>query len=94
MHNYVTNACVEALVLAQDQFKPLCGSWDYTDWDEIDYSKIKELHFRQMAEKRRQEAQVATGRSCLKCPSFLKHVSDECLSITTELTLAVRNGAR
>ena len=64
----------DALKLAQDQFLPLCGSWDYEDWDEYDYSKIKSLKFRELAEARMKEGQNAVSKECLKCPNFLKHV--------------------
>ena len=67
----------EALELARNQFVPLCGSWNYNDWDEFDYGKIKNLNFREIDDQRRKEGQVATERECLKCPDFLKHVSTE-----------------
>jgi antiviral helicase SKI2 len=67
----------DALKLAQDQFLPLCGSWDYEDWDEYDYSKIKSLKFRELAEARMKEGQNAVSKECLKCPNFLKHFAQE-----------------
>ncbi|KAF2871895.1 NUC185 domain-containing protein [Massariosphaeria phaeospora] len=63
--------------LAQDQFVPLCSSWNYSDWDEFDYGKIKNLGFRETDEARRKEGQVATNKECLKCPNFLKHFAME-----------------
>jgi antiviral helicase SKI2 len=65
----------DVLKLAQDQFLPLCGSWDYDDWDEYDYSRIKSLNFRELMDARKKEGQNAVGKECLKCPNFLKHVS-------------------
>ncbi|OAG16211.1 antiviral helicase [Alternaria alternata] len=67
----------DTLKLAQDQFLPLCGSWDYEDWDEYDYSKIKSLKFRELAEARMKEGQNAVSKECLKCPNFLKHFAQE-----------------
>lgn len=67
-------AMPDTLKLAQDQFLPLCGSWDYEDWDEYDYSRIKSLKFRELAEARVKEGQNAVSKECLKCPDFLKHV--------------------
>jgi antiviral helicase SKI2 len=67
-------AIPDTLKLAQDQFLPLCGSWDYEDWDEYDYSKIKSLKFRELVEGRMKEGQNAVSKECLKCPNFLKHV--------------------
>ncbi|KAF2788967.1 antiviral helicase [Melanomma pulvis-pyrius CBS 109.77] len=63
--------------LAQDQFVPLCQSWNYQDWDEYDYGKIKTLIFRELDDARRKEGIVATQRECFKCPDFLKHFAME-----------------
>lgn len=65
----------ELAKLAQDQFVPLCQSWNYQDWDEYDYGRIKTLIFRELDDARRKEGIVATQRECFKCPDFLKHVS-------------------
>ncbi|KAF2444664.1 antiviral helicase [Karstenula rhodostoma CBS 690.94] len=67
----------DALKLAQDQFVPLCESWDYQDWDEFDYDKIKKLEFREIDMARRKAGIEATGRACLECPDFLKHYAME-----------------
>jgi antiviral helicase SKI2 len=74
-YKYLLMVVIDALALAQDQFKPLCSSWNYNDWDEFDYSKIKNLQFREIEDKRKKEGLIATERECLKCPNFLKHVS-------------------
>ncbi|KAJ4349708.1 Antiviral helicase ski2 [Didymosphaeria variabile] len=65
----------DALKLAQDQFIPLCQSWDYQDWDEFDYDKIKKLEFREIDMARRKAGREATSKKCLECPDFLKHYS-------------------
>lgn len=65
----------DALQLAQDQFLPLCQSWNYEDWDEYDYSRIKSLKFRELEDARKKEGQSAISKQCLQCPDFLKHVS-------------------
>ena len=69
------NILVDALKLAQDQFLPLCQSWNYEDWDEYDYDRIKMLKFKEVDMARRKAGQDATQRECLKCPNFMKHVS-------------------
>ncbi|RAL68663.1 hypothetical protein DID88_007372 [Monilinia fructigena] len=51
----------------------LCLSWESDIWDELDWSKIKELHLRENLVKRAQEVATAEEASCLECPSFLKH---------------------
>ncbi|CAO2647962.1 Nn.00g088840.m01.CDS01 [Neocucurbitaria sp. VM-36] len=67
----------DTLKLAQDQFLPLCQSWNYEDWDEYDYGRIKSLKFRELEEARRKVGQNAVEKECLKCPDFLKHFSME-----------------
>ncbi|KAF2267930.1 antiviral helicase [Lojkania enalia] len=67
----------QALELARDQFVPLCKSWDYQDWDEFDWGKIKNLNFREIDDTRRKQGHIATDRECLKCPNFLKHFAME-----------------
>jgi antiviral helicase SKI2 len=67
----------DILKLAQDQFLPLCQSWNYEDWDEYDYSRITNLKFRELMEARAQEGQNAVNKECLKCPDFLKHFQME-----------------
>ncbi|KAF1947736.1 antiviral helicase [Clathrospora elynae] len=67
----------DTLKLAQDQFLPLCQSWDYEDWDEYDYSRINSLKFRELEDARKREGQNAVSKECLKCPNFLKHFAME-----------------
>ncbi|KAH5275172.1 hypothetical protein HBI72_046020 [Parastagonospora nodorum] len=67
----------DTLKLAQDQFLPLCQSWNYEDWDEYDYSRIKSMKFRELMETRVKEGQNAVDKKCLECPDFLKHFEME-----------------
>jgi antiviral helicase SKI2 len=67
----------DALKLAQDQFLPLCKSWNYEDWDEFDYEKIKNLKFKEIEMERKRLGQEATQRECMNCPDFLKHFAME-----------------
>jgi antiviral helicase SKI2 len=67
----------DTLKLAQDQFIPLCQSWNYQDWDEFDYDKIKKLEFREIDAARRKAGRDATSKACLDCPDFLKHYAME-----------------
>jgi len=66
---------LDALKLAENQLIPLCQSWNYEDWDEFDYDRIKNLNFREIELARHKAGREATSRECLKCPDFLKHVS-------------------
>ncbi|KKY17275.1 putative rna helicase involved in mrna catabolism [Diplodia seriata] len=65
-----------ALQLASDQFQPLCESWTYQDWDEVNLSKfIKDMTYRGLLDERNKQAQLAQARKCLTCPKFLQHFS-------------------
>ncbi|KAF2133431.1 antiviral helicase [Dothidotthia symphoricarpi CBS 119687] len=67
----------DLLKLAEDQFLPLCNSWNYSDWDEYDYSRIKSLKFRELADARKAEGEKAVDKKCFQCPNFLKHLAME-----------------
>jgi antiviral helicase SKI2 len=60
-------------LLARDEILPLCQSWNWKDWDECDWSKIKDLSIRTLFEERTKQAKVAVEKQCLDCPQFLKH---------------------
>lgn len=94
--NTALTAIPDVLNLAQAQFLPLCGSWDYEDWDEYDYSRIKSLKFRELQDARIREGQNAVSKGCLKCPDFLKHVSGLVLGVSLRqmLIATVCHGAR
>ncbi|KFX88195.1 hypothetical protein V490_07774 [Pseudogymnoascus sp. VKM F-3557] len=51
----------------------LCQSWSLPEWDELDWSKIKDMTTRELLEKRRQVAEAAQQGACISCPEFLKH---------------------
>ena len=50
---------------------------DWTDsiWDELDWSKIRELQTRDLLDYRKQEAAKAELGHCFECSVFVKHVS-------------------
>lgn len=68
----------DALALAREEFQPLCESWSFGDWEEINLNKfVKDLVSRQVLEERKKQAETAQDRKCLSCPKFLQHVSFE-----------------
>lgn len=74
----------EPYQVAVRELTRICGSWELDDWNELDWSKVKELHLRDMLEKRKQEAYLAQKCKSLSCPEFIKHVSTmrlRCLEI-------------
>lgn len=63
----------EAEKLANDQFIPLCSSWTYRDWEEVNWRKIKDMSLQNLLDARSKAAEEAQGRKCLTCPKFLQH---------------------
>ena len=64
---------------AVEELEKICKSWERDEWNELDWSRIKELQLREILEQRKQKALLSQGCQCLLCPQFLKHVSYECL---------------
>jgi antiviral helicase SKI2 len=60
---------------AKEQLEKYCKSWESDEWNELDWSKIKELQVREILAKRLEEMTIAQKGSCLTCPDFIKHVS-------------------
>ncbi|KAL4956161.1 armadillo-type protein [Aspergillus filifer] len=63
----------EAMKFAEKELTKLCRSWTSSTWDELDWSRIKELQLRDILDKRREQASIAQACDSLKCPDFLKH---------------------
>lgn len=59
--------------LAEDVFIPLCKSWTYRDWEEVNWRKIRDLSLQNVLDARAKEAAEAQNRKCLTCPKFLQH---------------------
>ena len=60
---------------AEGEIANICVSWDQPQWNEIDWSRIKELTTRDLLEYRKQEAVKVQQAHCVECPNFVKHVS-------------------
>ena len=65
----------EAVRCAQGEIAKICASWGQPQWDELDWSRIKELTTRDILEHRNREAVKVKQAWCIACPSFVKHVS-------------------
>ncbi|RAK71178.1 SKI complex RNA helicase subunit SKI2 [Aspergillus fijiensis CBS 313.89] len=63
----------EAMKFADKELVKFCASWTQPAWDEMDWTRIKELQVRDILEKRQQQAAIAQSCRCLQCPNFLKH---------------------
>ncbi|KAK8194908.1 NUC185 domain-containing protein [Phyllosticta capitalensis] len=72
--SYLLKSDTDALALAREEFQPLCESWSFGDWEEINLNKfVKDLVSRQVLEERKKQAETAQDRKCLSCPKFLQH---------------------
>ena len=67
----------EATKFAVGEAAKIRAAWDQPIWDELDWSRIKELRSWEIVEKRRQEAIKVQNARALGCPDFVKHVRHE-----------------
>jgi antiviral helicase SKI2 len=65
----------DALQAAADELARVCTSWTGEEWDELDWTKVKDLQLRDVLEKRKRAAEMAEVRRCLTCPDFITHFS-------------------
>jgi antiviral helicase SKI2 len=63
----------EAKQLAEEQFIPLCQSWTFRNWDEVNWRKVKDLTVQNLLDERKRVAEEAQDMKCLTCPKFLQH---------------------
>ncbi|KAF4550909.1 ATP-dependent RNA helicase-like protein 1 [Elsinoe fawcettii] len=50
-----------------------CASWTYSTWEEMDYSKLKEVGVRNIIDERRKFAESAQEKEAVLCPTLDKH---------------------
>ena len=65
---------MEEIEAAQEELKSICGSWDNVAWEELDWSKIKDLQVRDIFAERTKAGEMAQNRICITCDKFVKHV--------------------
>lgn len=65
----------EATKFAAGEAAKICAAWNHPNWDELDWSRIKELRTREILEHRKQEATKCQQARALDCPDFVKHFS-------------------
>jgi antiviral helicase SKI2 len=79
----------EDLQKARNELAALCRSWEADEWNELDWSKVRELSLRDILAKRSGAATIAQKADCVKCPQFVKHVGgfvpNSLLKILTDL---------
>lgn len=64
----------EAYQEAVKELERLCKSWELSDWEELDWGRIKDLQIREILEQCKQDVKSCQKCKCLACPQFLKHV--------------------
>lgn len=50
------------------------NNWDYSVYDEQDWSKLQNMDIRELLGERTKLANACQAAKCLSCPDFLKHV--------------------
>lgn len=60
---------------AVDEILTLCDDWTSSEWDELDWYKVKDMTVREILDKRKRVTAIAQDAKCLHCPNFVKHVS-------------------
>ncbi|KAJ5569779.1 uncharacterized protein N7459_009209 [Penicillium hispanicum] len=63
----------EASKFGEKELTKYASSWLNTAWDELDWSRVKELQVRDILDKRRDQVQIMQSCHCVRCPNFLKH---------------------
>lgn len=61
--------------LIAGELTKICPPWNQPNWDELDWSRVKELQTRVIMEHRKREAAKAQQARALACPNFVKHFS-------------------
>ncbi|KAL8946327.1 MAG: hypothetical protein Q9183_007925 [Haloplaca sp. 2 TL-2023] len=64
----------EAESSARTEIHRVCSSWESPSWDELDWSRLKDLHVRDILGLRQQKLRDADGARCMACPRFVLHV--------------------
>jgi antiviral helicase SKI2 len=58
---------------AEEDFVNLYSNWTSPAWEEQEWTKVHDLHVRELLAERRRVAALAQDARCLQCPRFLKH---------------------
>lgn len=64
----------EAMKVVKDQLLSACASWTSSTWQEIDFSRIKDMNIRNLLDERNKAATEAQeNKQCVLCPELDKH---------------------
>lgn len=59
---------------AKEELTRICSDWEAPEWDELDFSRIKDLQLRDILAKLVEQATLSQKAGCLQCSQFIKHV--------------------
>ncbi|KEF57691.1 uncharacterized protein A1O9_05609 [Exophiala aquamarina CBS 119918] len=58
---------------AEQEFVQVFSSWVSSAWNEQDWSKVNDLHVRELLTERKSVAEIILRSKCLECPDFIRH---------------------
>lgn len=65
----------EGNYLVLEEVSKVFESWQSSHWDEIDWSRIRELSIREILEGRKKEHLIIDNARSVECPKFIRHFS-------------------
>lgn len=65
----------EAGHVEENELSRISESWDANYWNELDWTRIKEISVHELLEKRKEELQIAQNCHCTECHDFARHFS-------------------
>ena len=68
---------VEVVKFTETEMLKFMASWLEPQWNELDWSRIKEITTRDLLERRADAARRAQQGACFDCSDFVKHVSKQ-----------------
>ncbi|KAL8939692.1 MAG: hypothetical protein Q9211_002621 [Gyalolechia sp. 1 TL-2023] len=63
----------EAMRSVEVELANICSGWQSSAWDELDWSRLKDLPLRDILEFRQQSLLKAEAVQCIECPQFVRH---------------------
>ncbi|KAI9729729.1 MAG: hypothetical protein M1834_006680 [Cirrosporium novae-zelandiae] len=63
----------EAVKFAEQELLNYMTSWTSDAWNELDWTRVKDLQSRNVIDERKSKAVIAQNCTCISCPKFLKH---------------------
>ena len=65
----------EGNTLVNNEVHKIFDSWQAPHWNEMDWSRIRELSIREILERRKKEQLIVDKARSIECPNFIRHFS-------------------